>query len=269
MTTLEQLPPMREPLSEAGDIRSDEASSSSNALNYLLARAYTLNWEMIFYVGLLIVTVLTRFVNLGDRVMSHDESLHVKYSDDLYKSGNFQHTPLMHGPVLFHATALMYFLFGDTDFSARLYPAILGTIMVFFPKLLFERWLGKFGAMVASVMLLISPMVLFHNRYIREDTPSIFFTLLMIYAIFAYLDGNRPRQFRWLILLSASMLLSLASKEVGFMYIAIFGSFLTLFWLLQVVQGLRRGAVKPIVGWLLGLPLALAVWLGGSAVLGS
>src|SRR5579859_7315923 len=141
------------PQLEAGNI----AESSPTPLDSLLARVYTLNWELIFYAVMFVAAVLSRFVNLGDRVMSHDESLHVKYSYDLYKDGNYQHTPLMHGPVLFHMTALMYFLFGDSDFSARLYPAILGIIMIFFPPLLFQRWLGKIGSAVASVLLLISP----------------------------------------------------------------------------------------------------------------
>src|SRR5258707_128612 len=242
MATIEH-PPLRPDMGESDPQTEPEniAEVSANPLNSLLARAYTLNWELIFYVGLFVLAVLTRFVNLGDRVMSHDESLHVKYSLDLEKSGNFQHTPLMHGPLLFHMTALMYFLFGDSDFSARLYPAILGIILVLLPRLLFSRWLGKFGSAVASVLLLISPMVLFHNRYIREDTPSIFFTVLMVYAIFAYIDGVKPRQFRWLILLCAATILSLESKEVGFMYIGIFGLVLTLYWLLQVAQGIRRG----------------------------
>src|SRR5215467_2152004 len=121
-----------------------------NPLNSLLAQAYAINWETVFYVGVFVIAVLTRLVNLGDRVASHDESLHMEYSYNLYKRGDFQHTPLMHGPVLFHAVAFMYLLFGDSDFSARLYPAILGIIMVLMPKILFERWLGKFGAMVAS-----------------------------------------------------------------------------------------------------------------------
>ncbi len=260
MATIEQTPPGR------------NVEIDISPLNSLLARAYTLNWEAIYYVTLFAAAVLTRFVNLGDRVMSHDESLHTTYSYNLYKKGDFAHTPLMHGPVLFHMTALMYFFFGDNDFSARLYPAILGVILVFFPKLLFERWLGRRGAMVSSLLLLISPMILFHNRYIREDTPSIFFTLLMVYAIFAYIDGVRPRQTRHLILLSAAMLLSLASKEVAFMYIAIFGSVLTLYWLFQVMQGARAGLIRPVsgrvVGGVVGLLIVGAVSLSLSGVLG-
>src|SRR5215470_8182512 len=195
MATIEQAPPVSVSNSER---------EALGPLNYLLAQVYALNWELIFYTVLFVVAVLTRFVNLGDRVMSHDESLHTNYSFGLWQTGKFEHTPLMHGPVLFHATALMYLLFGPSDFTARLYPAILGIIMVLMPRLLFSRWLGKFGAMVASVLLFISPMVLFHNRYIREDTPSIFFTLLMVYAIFAYVDAVNPRRLRYLILFSGA-----------------------------------------------------------------
>src|SRR5262249_39175509 len=147
---------------------------------------------------------------------------------------------------------LSFFLFGDSDFSGRIYPAVLGVIIVLMPPLLFSRWLGKLGSAAASVLVLISPMILFHNRYIREDTPSIFFILLMVYAFFAYVDGVKPKQLRYLLLLSAGMLLSLASKEVGFMYIAIFGLFLTIFWLMQVIQGIRKGETAPIVGWIIG-----------------
>src|SRR5688572_7648433 len=116
----------------------------------ILSRAYTINWEVAIYAIILIIAILTRFWDLGERVMSHDESLHTYYSWKLYDQGDFQHTPLMHGPVLFHAVAFFYFLFGDSDFSARIYPALLGIGIVMFP-ILFRRWLGKFGAIFASI----------------------------------------------------------------------------------------------------------------------
>jgi uncharacterized protein (TIGR03663 family) len=176
MATIDQAPPTP---------HAESTETGASPLDALLARAYTLNWEAIFYVTIFAIAILTRFIGLGDRVMSHDESLHVVYSWNLWQKGDFQHTPLMHGPVLFHATALSFFLFGDNDFTGRLYPAILGIVMVLMPKLLFERWLGKMGAAVTTVLILISPMLLYHHRYIREDTPSIFYTLLMVYATFA------------------------------------------------------------------------------------
>src|SRR5579864_290890 len=262
MASIEQAPP-------SGTIEVSADNAGISPLNQLLARVYTLDWTLIFYATMFAAAVLTRFIGIGDRVLSHDESLHANYSFQLWKQGTFQHTPLMHGPLIFHMTALSFFLFGDSDATARFYPAVLGILIVMMPRFLFEKWLGKRGAMVATVLLLISPMVLFHSRYIREDIPSIFFTLLMIYSLFRYIDNERPRQFRWLILLAGATVLSLASKEVGFMYVAIFGSFLTLFWLFQVLRGVHTGETAPIVGRILGGVLGVVVLGGAALVVGS
>ncbi len=65
-----------------------------------------LNWEKTLYVIIIVLALATRLWGLGDRVQSHDESIHTKYSWNLYSGRGFQHQPLMHGPLLFHATAL-------------------------------------------------------------------------------------------------------------------------------------------------------------------
>lgn len=238
----------------------------SHPLDRLLVRTYALNWEAIAYLVLFVLAVLTRFVDLGTRVMSHDESLHVKFAWDLYKNGNFAHTPLMHGPLLFHTTAFFYLLFGDTDFSGRLYAAIIGTLVVMIP-LLFRRWLGRKGALLVSVMFLFSPLLMYYSRYIRHDMPAIFFSLLMIWAVFQYVDGPEEtrRKPRWLVLMAASMSLLLASKEVSFIYIAIFGSFLTLYWAIRLGQQYlhwKRGQSLLMVvsaGIILGMIAALGM----------
>ena len=73
------------------------------------------------------------FYDLEARVMSHDESLHTYYSWELFKGRGFQHTPLMHGPLQFHLVALSYFLFGDSDSSARVPAALSGALAVGMP----------------------------------------------------------------------------------------------------------------------------------------
>lgn len=250
--------------------------SHEHAVNAVLTRAYTLNWEMIAYALIFVAALATRFIDLGVRVMSHDESLHTYYSWRLFEFGEFSHTPLMHGPLLFHMTALSYYLFGDSDFTARIYPAVLGVMVVLFP-LLFRRWIGRVGAVIASVLLLISPQMLYYTRYIRHDIPTIFFALLMIYAIMQYLDGKVPRRPTWIVVMAGALLGMLASKEVAFIYIAIFGSFLVLYWLMRMVQdiGIRQHPANdtawhaPIVQFVLGhvflfvLVLALALPLSG------
>ena len=181
-----------------------------------------LDWEKGLYVVLIILALSTRLWGLGDRVQSHDESIHTKYSWNLYAGYGFQHNPLMHGPFLFHATALSYFLFDDNDFSARLPVALMGVAIVAFPYLL-RHWLGRAGALVTSFFLLISPSIAYYSRYIRHDIPIMLWALVVVFAILSYLRDGRER---WLYLMAAGVSLMFATKEVAFIYSAIFGLFL-------------------------------------------
>ena len=235
-----------------------------NALSRLLSLRMALNWQLAACILIFLLAVFSRFHMLGERVMSHDESLHTRYSYNLYNEGNFTHTPLMHGPVLFHATALSFYFFGDSDFSGRMYTAALGVLLVMFP-LLWRRWLGRWGSLLASLMILISPLLLYYNRYIRHDTPSIFFGMIMAYCILQYLDGE-PRVRRrayWLYLFAAAMILNLGSKETAFIYLAIFGSFLTIFFLARLAQ-----ARLDLRGKTLFQQVMLGILLGGMMTLG-
>ena len=92
------------------------------------------NWETLIFTAILILGFFTRFYDLEPRVMSHDENSHVYYSWRLYEGDGYQHTPLTHGPFLFHITAFSYFLFGDTDTTARI-PFVLHSILALSPLL--------------------------------------------------------------------------------------------------------------------------------------
>jgi predicted membrane-bound mannosyltransferase/DNA-binding beta-propeller fold protein YncE len=189
------------------------------------------NWEKTLYLVLIILALATRVWDLGDRVQSHDESIHTKYSWNLYAGHRFQHNPLMHGPFLFEATAVSYFLFGDNDFTARLPVALMGVALVAFPYLL-RRWLGRAGALVASFFLLISPSIAYYSRYIRHDIPIILWSLIVVLAMLSYLHDGRKR---WLYLMAAGISLMFATKEVAFIYNAVFGFFLVGLFALQAL----------------------------------
>jgi uncharacterized protein (TIGR03663 family) len=209
----------------------------NNTFTRWLSQSILLNWETIAWVLIFILAVFTRFYMLGDRTMSHDESLHTVFSNKLAQTGDFKHNPMMHGPILFHATALSYQLFGTSDYSARIYPAVLGVMMVMFPLLL-RRWLGRSGALLAGMMILGSPLLLYYNRYIREDTPAMIATMIMFYATIMYTNGPPQQRGRahWLYVLAAANLWNLGSKETGFFYVAIFGAFLTLYLIVRMIQ---------------------------------
>ena len=179
-----------------------------------LAELLRPNWEKAIYVAIFFLAVATRFWDLGVRAMSHDESLHALYSYYLYSGSGYVHNPMMHGTFLFHANALIYFLFGDNDFTARIIPALFGVFMVFSPLFL-RRWLGRVGAIIASVLLLISPSFLYYSRYIRNDIYITVWTVLLVAALFHFLHSREPR---WFFLGAAVLMLSLTTKENAYIF---------------------------------------------------
>ncbi|MFO7631657.1 MAG: TIGR03663 family protein [Caldilinea sp.] len=186
-----------------------------------LSSVIAVSWETTVWIGIFLLGIVTRFYDLGTRAMSHDESLHAIYSYYLYANGNYDHNPMMHGPFLFHANAFIYFLFGDSDFTARIVPAIfgMGTLAMIYAL---RPYLGRTGAIVAGILVLISPSLLFHSRYIRNDIYIAFDTLVWVYGAFRYLD---TRKMRYLVIMMLGMALGFIAKEVHFMHGAIIGAF--------------------------------------------
>ncbi len=189
----------------------------------VLRRTFVITWESALVAVLAVVALISRLWLLGARVMSHDESLHVYYSWLLATGKGFAHNPMMHGPLLFESTALMDVLFGASDFTSRLIPVILGIVIAVIVPRLLKPWLGQTGALIVSILLIISPFILYFSRYIRHDILVIAWVLLAVIAIFRYLQNREERE---LIILAATLALMLSTMEISFIYLAIFASFL-------------------------------------------
>lgn len=203
-----------------------------------------LTWERVALVLIFVVAVISRFYDLGARVMSHDESLHTMYSYYLLDGRGYTHTPLMHGPFLFHVTALSYFLFGDSDFTARLPFAIFGIVLVMLPQA-FRRQLGREGALVASVLILISPSLLYHARYIRQEATVLIWTMLTALCIWRYLETKASG---WLIGMAVVLALHGTDKSTSFLTVAMFTAFLVpvALWQLYRARGERRDVLQAV-----------------------
>lgn len=242
MTDLTTLPPHKD--------------TTTDFLSRPFIAALNIDWEKAIYLSFMLIAIITRFYGLGDRVVSHDESLHTQYSYQFYNGDGYAHTPLMHGPTLFHATALSYWLFGDSDFASRIPNAILGILLVL--MLYFLRdWLGRRGALFASFMLLISPYVSYYSRYIRHDVYLIVFGLIVFIATWYYIRERKTRYLWWFTI---GLVLMFATMEASFIYIAIFGSFLVIRllalvagapWLRDVLPSLRVPLLVALAGVIL------------------
>ena len=93
---------------------------STNKTSWLdrpLLTSITLDREKALYALFIALALVSRLWDLDFHVMSHDETVHARWSWNLYQGQphGYEHHPLSHGPFLFNATALVYYMFGDND----------------------------------------------------------------------------------------------------------------------------------------------------------
>jgi predicted membrane-bound mannosyltransferase/sugar lactone lactonase YvrE len=182
------------------------------------------NWEKTLYLALIVAAIVSRFYDLGARVMSHDESLHTEYSWYLFQGRGFQHSPMMHGPLKFEVTAFVYWLVGDSDFTSRVPSALMGVATVAL-MYFFRKWLGRTGALVAALLALISPYLLYYSRYIRDEPYVLVWGMLTALFVIHYMES---RASKYLYALAAVTAFFYATMETSFIYIAITMLFLGL-----------------------------------------
>jgi uncharacterized protein (TIGR03663 family) len=149
---------------------------------------------------------------------------------------------MMHGPFLFHANALIYYLFGTSDYTCRVMPAItaVGTIVMAY---FFRAYLGSLAALLIAALIAYSPSFTYFGRFIRNDIYIAFFSMIMVIGLFRFLD---TRKSKFLYLAMAFFSLSFCTKEVTYITAWIFASFFVFRWLWEKTTSQEE---KP--GWLL------------------
>jgi uncharacterized protein (TIGR03663 family) len=211
--------------------------------------------ELIAWGVLVALALALRFYDLGARPFHHDESQDAYFSWVFQRDGDYKYDPLLHGPLRFYLTAAMYTLFGASDFTARLAPALMGTSMVALMYPL-RAQLGRIAAYAAAVLLAIGPSFLYFSRFAREDIYIAAITLAMLVVTFRFFDSPR----RWHpAAFGALLAASFATKETTFITIFVAGSF---FLVAIAVQWRRAGSWReaPIVRTLLGIGWEPHAW---------
>jgi uncharacterized protein (TIGR03663 family) len=205
--------------------------------------------------GLLVAAALAlRLIDLGSRPFHHDESQDAYFSWVFQTGGGYEYDPLLHGPLRFYLTAAVYTIFGDSDFTARLAPALMGTAMVGLPYLLRQQ-LGRVAALAAAALLAFGPSYVYFSRFAREDIYIACVTLAMLVVVFRFFA--RPRGHH-AALFGALLAMSFAIKESTFITVFVAGSFFlaAIAWQARAT-GLRDA---PIVRALRTLRMEDVVW---------
>jgi uncharacterized protein (TIGR03663 family) len=204
------------------------------------ARDSRLDRVAVAFGALLVLALVARLVLLGDKPVHHDESQDAYFSWLLYTRGDYAYNPILHGPLRFYLTNAMFFLFGITDQTARLAPALMGTIMVGLPYFL-RRQIGSVAALAAAAILCFSPSYLYFSRFAREDIYVACITLGLLIAVFRFLEHPRPWHPSLILGLLAA---SFATKETTYITVFVAGTFLLALMARDVVVFRGREALR-------------------------
>ncbi len=183
--------------------------------------AVTIDRELAAYAGLILIALLLRLILLEAKPMHHDESQDAYFSWLLFSGHGLAYDPVLHGPLRFYLMGFNYLLFGVSDFTARLAPALLGTGLVALPYFL-RRQIGSLAAFAAAVLFCLSPAYLYFSRFAREDIYVAAITLGLLVAVFRFLDRPRPWHPSLILGLLAA---SFATKETTYITVFVAGTF--------------------------------------------
>ncbi len=152
--------------------------------------------------GILLAVVLLaaalRLPGLASRPMHADEAVHADKLGTLLEGGGYAYDPSeYHGPTLYYLTLPSAWLEGARRYveidevTLRAVPAVLGVALVA-AHLGAAAFLGPMGAVVAALLVAISPAMVFYSRYYIHETPLVLWSFGALLAGGWYLRKPGP-----------------------------------------------------------------------------
>jgi uncharacterized protein (TIGR03663 family) len=136
-------------------------------------------WFWILFGAIIVLAISSHFYGLSWRPSHHDEGMLSYFSWKLATEGSYIYTPLIHGPILFYVQAAFFKFLGASQETFRIGPALFGSVLVIIP-LLFRKLLKTPTAIFLSILLLVSPMMLYSTRFLVHTAFVIVFWLLVV-----------------------------------------------------------------------------------------
>ncbi len=220
-------------------------------------REITRNRYFWLWLALVLLSLGLHLYELDLRPFHSDEAIHAKLSYDLAYTGEYRYNPTYHGPLLYYLTTLIYWIFGDSDFTARL-PAALSGISMLYVSWKLSAIYGKKAAWWTGFLLTISPLYLYYGRFLRMDILEVLVASLAFLSLYEALHLKKERA--W-IMLGFWSALAFATKENAYIttLLAILTTLAILFNL-----GWHRG-LRSFYNWLLsswkGPVAAISIWV--------
>lgn len=149
------------------------------------------SFEGLFFL-IVVCGFFLRFFALDLKLLHHDEAIHAWFACELLIKGVYAYDPMYHGPLLYYLTAGMFALLGQSDLVARLLPALFGALIIPLVYAIHRLgYLDRKQALIAGIFIAISPDLVYFSRFLRHDIFQIFFTVLILVALLAYLERGK------------------------------------------------------------------------------
>ena len=155
------------------------------------------NTSRTWLAGSLFVTFVAAFIRLywiGLKPFHHDEGVNGWFLTNLVRQGAWKYDPQnYHGPTLYYFALFSTYLFGLNDFAVRFVTVAFGILVVVL-TLYLRRYLGTIGALVAGMLLALSPGQVFISRYFIHEILFVFFTLGVAVGVVKFIESERVGQ---------------------------------------------------------------------------
>ncbi len=143
-----------------------------------------------------VVGLLLRCMDLGERPLHHDESLHGTFSAQWLNDPDhsfYRYDPAYHGPFLYVVTRAIFATVGVGVTQGRLFPLLFGILFWFLP-LFCLRFLTSSQRCFVFAAVAVSPLLTYYSRFLIHDTPIYVFTILAIHCFYEYYFQRRREQ---------------------------------------------------------------------------
>lgn len=217
-------------------------------------RSNVLTVEGVLWLAIASIAVVIRLADLGSAPLNSDEAQEALRAWDAARG--YPLPPSGYSPLLVSINALVFALFGASDAAARFAPAVCGVALALSP-LLFRRYIGRLGSLIAGFYLAFSPSALTAARHLDAN---VFAVAGAILALGAWLSFRADGRCVWLTVAAVATAIVLASGAAGwgvFLSLALSAAVVVLIWP-DLVPRARWGGIRQY-GVVLVLTLLAAI----------
>ncbi len=132
-----------------------------------------IRYEPLLYLAAVLVAVGFRLINLASLPLSDGESAQALNAFHLVTDS---HIVGGNQPLYTLFTGILFFIFGSSDFLARLIPAVAGCLLVLLPVLIRDD-LGRLPAIILSFGLAMDPALVALSRQAGSVMPALVLTM--------------------------------------------------------------------------------------------